>query len=390
MRIAAWWIVGVALGACADDLLAPGECARACDVALRCGFLPSSLGGHLGDPEGDLREECGRRCRHSSASPETAALLGCLSRELGAERCEFTDCAEAAACVDDSTDVPDEVLGAPSVTVRALDGALWAAVFEPALCADASAAVPGAAALTDLCERFAWAASLAELDPRCEAAAEGPLRAPLCAAADCDAHEACDPTMCRAPFASAATDCALYGVTSVQLGYRDALGVLRLSPTPRGCDEASAGERFEGAPHGGVAGVALFRGALTAEAEALLGFPEGQVRGRPFCWASWPPGPRRQTRSDGATIVAPTPTLARLVDAVYERDQEFPVGCGCVLGASGCEVGALCANGVDDDGDGLVDGEDFGCRPPAEQECSNGVDDDGDGRIDVAEVDACR
>lgn len=389
MRGGSWLLVGASLGACADDLLAPGVCAQVCDVALRCGFLPSSLGGHHGDTEGELRDECQRRCGHSSASTEVSALLDCLARDLGAERCAFVDCAEAAACIDESTEVPDAVLGAPSMTVRVLDGALWAAVFEPELCADAPAEVPGAAGLADLCEVFAETAAGTVGEARCEAAPGGPLRAPLCAPQDCEAHEACDPTMCWVPFAGASTDCALYGVESVQLGYRDDRGVVRLSAQERSCDEASAGERFAGAPRGASAGVALFRGALSAEAEALLGFPEGQVRGRAFCWASWPPGPRRQARADGSTIVAPTPTLARLIDAVYERDQEFPVGCGCVLGATGCEVGALCGNGVDDDQDGLVDGEDFGCRPPAEQECGNGVDDDGDGRIDGAEVDAC-
>lgn len=40
-----------------------------------------------------------------------------------------------------------------------------------------------------------------------------------------------------------------------------------------------------------------------------------------------------------------------------------------------------CTNGVDDDGDGLVDGNDPDCQTPVEI-CGNGVDDDGDGVTD--------
>lgn len=45
----------------------------------------------------------------------------------------------------------------------------------------------------------------------------------------------------------------------------------------------------------------------------------------------------------------------------------------------------LCDNGIDDDGDGLVDEED--CIYPYEINCSNGIDDDGDGLIDGADSD---
>ena len=44
----------------------------------------------------------------------------------------------------------------------------------------------------------------------------------------------------------------------------------------------------------------------------------------------------------------------------------FPRGCGCLDDGSGCEddpAGERCSNGLDDDLDGLVDGEDPGCAP---------------------------
>jgi hypothetical protein len=44
-----------------------------------------------------------------------------------------------------------------------------------------------------------------------------------------------------------------------------------------------------------------------------------------------------------------------------------------------------CDNGVDDDGDGLIDGDDPDCQSPEGPEagnCSDGIDNDGDGFID--------
>ncbi len=51
-----------------------------------------------------------------------------------------------------------------------------------------------------------------------------------------------------------------------------------------------------------------------------------------------------------------------------------------------------CRNGVDDDGDGLVDCDDPDCAgdascPPATEDCTNGVDDDGDGLVDCDDPD---
>ncbi|MHC4838714.1 MAG: S8 family serine peptidase, partial [Planctomycetota bacterium] len=51
-----------------------------------------------------------------------------------------------------------------------------------------------------------------------------------------------------------------------------------------------------------------------------------------------------------------------------------------------------CRNGVDDDGDGLVDCDDPDCAddtacPPSTEDCTNGVDDDGDGLVDCEDPD---
>ena len=59
-------------------------------------------------------------------------------------------------------------------------------------------------------------------------------------------------------------------------------------------------------------------------------------------------------------------------------------------GNPGLAEATLCANGIDDDGDGLVDTADPGCSDAAEDvedpACNDGLDNDGEGGIDLADV----
>ncbi|MSP16457.1 MAG: hypothetical protein EXR73_07590 [Myxococcales bacterium] len=64
----------------------------------------------------------------------------------------------------------------------------------------------------------------------------------------------------------------------------------------------------------------------------------------------------------------------------------------CVCdGTDGCEFGAACGDGVDNDGDGLTDCIDSDCTsaavcgPTSETVCDDGLDDEGDGAIDCAD-----
>jgi hypothetical protein len=49
-----------------------------------------------------------------------------------------------------------------------------------------------------------------------------------------------------------------------------------------------------------------------------------------------------------------------------------------------------CNNGIDDDGDGLIDIADSDCAQPSPEDCDNGIDDDGDGLIDGADPDCAQ
>jgi hypothetical protein len=59
---------------------------------------------------------------------------------------------------------------------------------------------------------------------------------------------------------------------------------------------------------------------------------------------------------------------------------------GSFAQTEGTETGPECSNGIDDDGDGFIDGDDLDCTETG-PECSNGIDDDGDGFIDGDDFD---
>ncbi|MAX09637.1 MAG: hypothetical protein CMG13_02095 [Candidatus Marinimicrobia bacterium] len=53
-----------------------------------------------------------------------------------------------------------------------------------------------------------------------------------------------------------------------------------------------------------------------------------------------------------------------------------------------CDCGGEdCTNGIDDDGDGFIDCNDFDCDCGSGEDCTNGIDDDGDGYIDCNDFD---
>ncbi len=90
---------------------------------------------------------------------------------------------------------------------------------------------------------------------------------------------------------------------------------------------------------------------------------------------------------------APPDTGARTDSAPMDTGTGGDAAPVCAPATSAENTNALCGNGLDDDGDGLIDCADRSCsRHPSvdvcqESNCSNGLDDDGDGFYDCADFD---
>lgn len=76
---------------------------------------------------------------------------------------------------------------------------------------------------------------------------------------------------------------------------------------------------------------------------------------------------------DAETVVAGKDLV--YVDVVAAQQSFITSSCGGL-------TDEICNNGVDDDGDGLIDSADPDCSAPTEEICDNGIDDDDDGLID--------
>ncbi|MBL9103834.1 MAG: hypothetical protein JNL82_23015 [Myxococcales bacterium] len=376
--------VGLALGlATCEPTVLIDDCEALCAAAARCGFLPSSLGGHAGDGDAELRADCLARCANTLVSAEVAELRTCLEMAQGGDVCSVDECVDVAACVH-ARPLADEVLGRVDVTMRLLDGVYWSTIFRPEVCDAQDDPAAAGYGLAELCAARVDPAPCADGGYCCADASAQP---PLCGPRDCEQDRLCDPRLCSRTFVGGAADCHYYGVESVQFAYVDPSGALQIDPRELTCEQASAGALLHDLPHGLVVPAALLRGHISPQAAADLARPE--LVGREFCWTSTASDATRLTRAGLGTMVLPTVSADQLRDDVVERDATFPVGCACVFATIGCEVGAACANDLDDDADGLVDAEDPGCAPPGQRKCGNGLDDDGDGLVDADDPD-CR
>ncbi|RIK94814.1 MAG: hypothetical protein DCC71_23115 [Proteobacteria bacterium] len=116
----------------------------------------------------------------------------------------------------------------------------------------------------------------------------------------------------------------------------------------------------------------------------------------PFVWSvdapGLPPGlaldPDTGTLSGVATERGAAAFVVRVTDASTGMQSGGPQSYAQALVLS---MPGRCENGLDDDGDGAVDGADPGCAGASDPDersalaCDNGLDDDGDGRADVAD-----
>lgn len=350
--------------ACPTDHPDRGRCEQACDVAVGCGFLPSTLGGAPGDSNAEMRAECVERCAASEQTDPVESILGCLADQDGLGACAVDQCKEALRCLPHG--LTEGIVGAPEVTFRLIDGVIFSTLFQHHVCGklpDTGLPLPPPEEITQLCDD--------SKDP-CAAppgATERTLRLPLCRDDACDdlAHDNCDPRLCS--YDPAPTfDCADYGIESVQFGYFDEREVLHLDPTLYTCAQAGEGQVVPDITARAIYPVALFNGHLTARLVGILDVPATAVD-RPYCWLSHPSHPLALgwlVHAGSTTIPVPAPSSAELAADIGDDPDAFPRGCSCTNDLLGCEDNGEnknCDNGVDDDLDGLIDAEDPGCKP---------------------------
>lgn len=346
LGFAASFVLGTS---CARARLPEKDCLEACKVAARCGILPSTLGGALGDGEDELAGDCEDRCLATDSGGDAETILDCLLEHAGAAVCAVDACAEVFDCF---RTFPAAVVGQRNVTMQLIDGDAWMKLFAPGVCA----ALP-AEARDGGCDT--------EGDP-CPGRAGSPVdRLPLCFGDSCDDPESCDPRLCDLD-APPALDCAQLGVDTVQFGYFDRDGGLHLDPARYSCTEAAAGQVVAGVADVVIYPIALFTGTLTSRVLDILDAPQSAA-GRPYCWLSHPSDPPEVgwlVRAGGNLIAVPSPGSAELAAELAADAALFPRGCACLIDNIGCEddENMNCDNGIDDDQDGLVDAEDPGCK----------------------------
>jgi subtilisin-like proprotein convertase family protein len=103
--------------------------------------------------------------------------------------------------------------------------------------------------------------------------------------------------------------------------------------------------------------------------------------------------PEQELASLSGTLLAGNYRLQVVDDATGDIGQvtNFALGvCQCLASSGNCEFGLACQNGLDDDGDGLVDCQESACTsapgcPKPESACGDGIDNDADNLTDCAD-----
>lgn len=118
-----------------------------------------------------------------------------------------------------------------------------------------------------------------------------------------------------------------------------------------------------------------------AEAEDIIPFDQNQltINGDPLLETHFPHTAfcaEAVAQINDFLLPSECSTTYDLLDIMAFRDY---LRIECLLSFTDTEI---CDNGLDDDGDGLVDLEDPDCQEASPEICNNGIDDDGDGAID--------
>lgn len=186
---------------------------------------------------------------------------------------------------------------------------------------------------------------------------------PPCTPTDCiEDSPACDATLCDAHRSPPGRDCGELGVTEVRLGYRNAQGLEVLGDPIDGCEALTeVTTTFERVEVGTLVPVAVVSGTLPT-------FLSHEAASRPFSWIVI--GDPQWVTAGEAELEVPSPLL-RWKEQMLENPLEalgwvsrrLPIGKPCDLEHAQCEgyFNDNCDNGIDDDADGLVDGDSAWC-----------------------------
>jgi hypothetical protein len=190
---------------------------------------------------------------------------------------------------------------------------------------------------------------------------------PLCSPADCLARSrACDSSLCDAELPPPGRDCGQLSITDVQLGYRDAQGLEVLGEPVHGCEALEeVVTTFEGVKVGPIIPIAVVSGTLPSSsvpADLPLSYA-GE-----FSWIV--EGHVRWVTAGSSELELPSPLLDQLelelddpIETLGWVPGRLPTSKACDSLPEQCEgyFNDNCDNGIDDDGDGLVDGASAWC-----------------------------
>lgn len=185
---------------------------------------------------------------------------------------------------------------------------------------------------------------------------------PPCSEADCLAESpGCDPTLCDAEVSPPGRDCSFFGIETVKLGYRTDEGIEVLGEPITSCaTQASVETRFEGVKVGTVVPIALVEGTLPGP---FLVDDAPSAGDGSFSW--YLEGDPRWIAAGQARLQLPSPRL-EFTEYRYENPLQLlgwtpprvPKGQGCDEQPLQCESlgNDNCDDGIDNDGDGFIDG----------------------------------
>ena len=207
------------------------------------------------------------------------------------------------------------------------------------------------------------ASGCATLDRAALAEPPACMGGPTCSPVDClDEAPACDATLCDAHRSPPGRDCGELGVTEVRLGYRNAEGLEVLGEPIGGCEALTeVATTFERVKVGPLVPVAVVSGSLPTflSHDATVGA---------FSWIVI--GDRQWVTAGAAELEVPSPllewtenTLEDPLEALGWVTRRLPIGKPCDLEPAQCEgyFNDNCDNGIDDDSDGLTDGDSAWC-----------------------------